>query len=107
MLFGVIYSVALPLETLVIPLIVNDLFGSASYEKILGIMMAVNSAGYALGNPVINWCFDRFGSYRPILPAYVAAALALVAVGQVIIRAAEREKKAILEEEARADEARV
>lgn len=61
--FCVLYALALPLETLVIPLIVNDLFGSVSYEKMLGIFTAINYTGYALGSPAINLTYDVFGSY--------------------------------------------
>lgn len=64
MIFCVLYALALPLETLVIPLIVNDLFGSISYEKMLGIFSAVNYIGYAVGSPVINLTYDVFGSYK-------------------------------------------
>ena len=64
MIFCVLYALALPLETLVIPLIVNDLFGSVSYEKMLGIFSAVNYIGYAVGSPVINLTYDVFGSYK-------------------------------------------
>lgn len=62
--FCVLYALALPLETLVIPLIVNDLFGHVSYEKMLGIFTAVNYIGYALGSPIINLTYDLFGTYR-------------------------------------------
>jgi len=64
LIFCVLYALALPLETLVIPLIVNDLFGSVSYEKMLGIFTAVNYTGYALGSPIINLTFDLFGTYK-------------------------------------------
>ena len=62
-MFCLLYALALPLETLVIPLIVNDLFGSVSYSKMLGIFSAINYAGYALGSPIINGSCDLTGSY--------------------------------------------
>ena len=64
MIFCVLYALALPLETLVVPLIVNDLFGSVSYEKMLGIFSAVNYVGYAVGSPIINLTYDVSGSYK-------------------------------------------
>lgn len=75
LVFCVLYALALPLETLVIPLIVNDLFGSVSYEKMLGIFSAVNYTGYALGSPIVNLTYDVFGSYNYAL--YVAAGVVL------------------------------
>ena len=65
--FVVLYALSLPLETLVVPLIVSDIFGTVSYEKFLGLFIAINYAGYALGSPAVNLCYDVFGSYRPIL----------------------------------------
>ncbi len=62
--FCVLYALAMPLETLAIPLIVNDLFGSVSYDKMLGIFSAINYSGYALGSPIINLSYDVFGSYK-------------------------------------------
>lgn len=90
MLFAVLYAVALPLETLVIPLIVNDLFGAASYDKILGIMTAMNYAGYALGSPVTNLCYDIFGSYKPVLLLFSGLMIPICIVFQYIIRSAKK-----------------
>ena len=55
---------ALPLETLAIPLIVNDLFGAKQFDTFLGIFSAVNYAGYAIGSPLINLSYDLTGSYN-------------------------------------------
>ena len=73
--FCVLYALALPLETLVVPLIVNDLFGSVSYEKMLGIFSAINYTGYALGSPIINLTYDVSGTYKYAL--IVCAAIML------------------------------
>ena len=62
--YAIFDSIAIPLETLVVPLIVNDLFGSVSYEKMLGIFSAINYTGYALGSPLINLTYDVSGSYE-------------------------------------------
>ena len=52
--FALIFALALPLETLVVPLIANDLFGSKDYDKILGYLIAANYTGCALSGPFIN-----------------------------------------------------
>lgn len=62
--FALLFALAMPLETLVIPLLVNELFGSVDYDKMLGIFSAINYAGYALGAPVANLSYDMFGSYK-------------------------------------------
>ena len=73
---------ALPLETLIIPLIVNDLFGSTSYDKILGIMVGMNYVGYALGAPLVNLCYDVLGSYKPVLLLFSALMIPIAIVFQ-------------------------
>lgn len=75
LIFCVLYALALPLETLVVPLIVNDLFGSVSYEKMLGIFSAINYTGYALGSPLINLTYDVFGTYNYALLVCAAVML--------------------------------
>lgn len=87
MVFAVFYALALPLETLVIPLIVNDMFGVASYDKILGIFCAMNYTGYALGAPIVNLCYDVFGSYKPILLTFSLLLIPISVVFQFGIRA--------------------
>jgi len=62
--FALLYALSLPLETMVIPLLVNDLFGTVSYDKLLGIFTAINYVGYALGAPLINLSYDVLGSYK-------------------------------------------
>ena len=66
-LFGGLFALALPLETLVVPLIVNDLFGSVSYDKFLGIYAALNYTGYAVGAPLVNLNYDILGTYKQVL----------------------------------------
>ncbi|MBE6961709.1 MAG: MFS transporter [Ruminococcaceae bacterium] len=95
--FALLYALAIPLETLVIPLIVNELFGTASYNKILGIFAAMNYAGYSLGTPLVNLSYDIFGTYSPIFLVLGLLMLPTCAVFQLIITAAQKERgKAML-----------
>lgn len=96
MAFSLLYSLALPLETLVIPLIANDLFGNASYDKILGFLIAMNYTGYALGAPVVNLCYDTFGTYVPILLVLSGIMLIVTVMFQFVIKSAGKDKAAIL-----------
>lgn len=74
--FGVISSMAMPLETIMLPLIVSDMFGRESYAKLLGIFVSVNTAGYAVGVPLSNLSYDLTGSYTMVL--FVLSALMAV-----------------------------
>ena len=87
---------SLPLETVMIPLLTNDLFGTAAYNKVLGIYMAVNSLGLCLGAPIGDICHDITGSYVPCY-WFFTALMAAVAIGfQLVTKAAYKDKAKVL-----------
>lgn len=94
--FAFAFALAMPLETLVIPLIANDLFGNANYDKILGILVAANYAGYAVGAPSVNLSFDILGTYTPVLIVLAGVMLASCVIFQFVINSAWKEKNAII-----------
>ncbi len=96
MVFALLYALSLPLETLVVPLIVNDLFGNTSYDKLLGMFIAMNYSGYALGAPVVNLCYDKFGSYKPAFLIYSILMVVCCVVFQFVIRSAHKEKEKVI-----------
>lgn len=96
MVSNIFVAFAIPMETVMIPLITNDLFGSASYDKVLGVFMAMNSLGLCLGSPLADIYHDIFGTYKPCF-WFFAVIFVLVAVGyHFVICAAHRDSKAIL-----------
>lgn len=97
--FAFLYAVAMPLETLVIPLIVNDLFGSVSYDKLLGIFAAINYTGYALGSPIINLSYDVFGSYQYALLIGGGLMLVCCLAFRLVFKQVEQTKKQALQEQ--------
>ena len=94
--FAFAFALALPLETLVIPLIANDLFGNANYDKILGILIAANYAGYAVGAPSVNLSFDILGTYQPVLIVLSCVMLVSCVIFQFVINTAWKEKNSII-----------
>lgn len=90
--YGIISCVALPMETVMLPLITSDLFGEKDYARILGIFVSANVAGYAVGAPLTNLVYDRTGSYN--FGFYVMSALLLVIaiLFQFVITAAARKR---------------
>ena len=94
--FAVLFALAIPLETLVIPLIVNDLFGAASYDKILGICIAMNYIGYSIGCPLVNLGYDIIGSYSPILLVFGVLMIPTCIAFQLIISTAQKEKDKVM-----------
>ncbi len=99
MVYGILSSLALPLETIMLPLFAGDLFGQKSYNKILGIVVSVNTAGYAVGAPLINGGFDLLGSYRPMFFLCAGLMVGVLILLQFTLNAAYREKKRILAQE--------
>ena len=93
---AILTAIALPLETVMLPLYADDLFGDESYSKIMGIVIAANTFGYAVGSPLINFCYDIFGSYAPAY--FIAAAImtGVLIVTQVVISSAHRTRNVIL-----------
>ena len=94
--FAVMVALALPLETIMLSLFAAELFGNRAFPKTMGIFAAVNTAGYAVGNPIANWVFDAFGSYNPIILTFGAIMLAVTIVFQFILSAAYKDRKIIL-----------
>lgn len=87
---------ALPLETVMLPLIANDLFGTASYSKVFGVLAAMNSLGLCLGAPIGNLYFDAFKTYVPCFWFFCILMVAVTIGFQFAIRAAHKDKEAIL-----------
>lgn len=95
----VLSSVALPLETVMIPLLSNDMFGSAAYTKVLGIFMAMNSLGLCLGTPMGEFIRKIAGDYRPCFWIFSVILVFVIIAYQFVINAANKQKAAILEQE--------
>ena len=88
--YGVLSAVALPLETVMLPLYAADLFGDRSFDRIMGLFISVNTAGYAVGTPFVNLGFDLTGSYRGVLLLTAAIMLAVTVAMQFVIRSAHK-----------------
>lgn len=95
LIYTVISQYAMPLETIMLPIYANDLFGNMSYSKILGLFVSVNTAGYALGAPTMNICYDIFGSYAPALFLVGGLMLVMLILSQFVITAAHRDRMLI------------
>ena len=94
----VFYAIALPLETVMLPIYANDLFGDKDYAKILGIFSALNQLGYALGSVVVNSLYDAFGTYKVALVVCGIIMICIVIALQFIITKANKVKKQVITE---------
>lgn len=93
MSYGILAPLALPLETVLVPLIAADLFGEKEFAKMLGIFVSLNVAGYALGTPLCNLVYERFSTYAPILIVFSILMVAIAVVFQFIMNGATREQR--------------
>ena len=59
-----INNLAMPLETVMLPILASEFFGDKSFDKIVGCYAAANYAGFAIGSPFGNVCYDIFGDYK-------------------------------------------
>jgi predicted MFS family arabinose efflux permease len=101
MLLAYIYTafaaLALPLETIMLPIYARELFGEKRFNEALGIFASVNTAGYAVGAPLSNLCYDLFGNYDVCLYASIALmAMALVIV-HIVITVSKKAQKQVYE----------
>jgi len=90
--YGLLSTLALPLETIGVSLVAGDLFGNRDFAKYLGLLSGLNYFGYAAGSPVTNLVYDVCGTYRP---AILAGAGIMVAVGicfQFVVTAAHKRR---------------
>lgn len=94
--YSIFSAVSLPLETIGVSLVAGDIFGNKEFSKFLGIMTALNYAGFALGSPIINLVYDKVGTYVPAILVSVGL-MAVVAIGfQFVITKAHKDRDAIL-----------
>lgn len=90
---------ALPLETVMLPLYASELFGNKSFDKLVGIFTAACTAGFAICAPLGNMCYDIFGNYNIAFMFFTILMLFVTVAMQFVLRAAGRDKEAILSAE--------
>lgn len=94
-IYSVVIPFALPLETIMLPLIAMELFGGKSYSKIMGLFVSLNTFGYATGGPIMNLIFDRTGTYRITMLAMVGILIVVGIVMQFVITIARKNRYAV------------
>ena len=95
-IYNIFIALALPLETVMIPLIAAELFGEKSYAKALGILTSISVVGFAASTPVLNLAYDLLGTYRPMF-FVVSGTMAAIAVSfQLVLKHVDRIRKKFL-----------
>ena len=96
--YMILIHVALPLETVMIPIYSSDLFGDKSYGRILGLFVSMNTAGFAIGAPLTNLCYDLTGSYKTGFYIGIVIMLCVTVCLQFVISAANKTRKKVCAE---------
>ena len=95
-------SFALPLETIMLPLIAAEFFGHRSYAFMMGLMVSFNTTGYAIGTPLINWAYDVYKTYTGAMIILCGLMVVVCIMMQFVISAAHKERKLTQEKESHA-----
>ena len=96
MAYELMVSLAMPLETIMLPLIAADLFGDKDYARMMGIMVAVNTFGHATGEPIASLVYETFGSYNLILFVYAGIMAAVLVLFQLVMKRAAKDRDEIV-----------
>ena len=91
-------SIALPLETVMLPFFASELFGNKSFAKNVGMFSAASTAGFALGAPFANLCFDLFGDYNVAFIVFAVLMLFVAVTMQIVLKCAHRDREIIIAE---------
>lgn len=98
--YSFVNAIALPLETIMLPLIAADMFGEKEYGKMLGVFAAINSVGFACGPFLTNLAYDFAGSYTPVLLLYAGIMTAITVSFLISQKQAGKVKKEVALREA-------
>jgi len=92
-MYAILAGIALPLETVMLPIYAKDLFGQKSFSKVLGIFVSLNQVGYALGAPLMNLFYDFSGTYDLGLIISAGIMFITIILLQIVISSANKLKK--------------
>jgi len=89
--YVIIFGMAVPSETVLVPLIARNVLGKKHYKEYLGMYVASLMAGLTAGVPVINFSYDTFGTYVPALILFVA--LGIVAAYLILTSVSQKKQE--------------
>ena len=81
--FVIIFSAALTMTSVTLPLLTGSVFGMETSTGIMGMILGMASLGGLLGEPITNLCYDAIGSYSPIFR--VAAVVDVLIIGLLLV----------------------
>lgn len=88
-----VYSLALPVATMMFPLLSMDLFGYQAQSQYIGVIMSMSSACGIVSSPLANLVRDTMGTYRPIFWFCAILSLSLMALYGILYGMVSRDRK--------------
>ena len=95
-----IFAMALPVMSVVIPMLASSLFGYQAQTEYNGIFISMLSAAAMISNPVTNAIYDRIGTYSPTFLVAAGLTVALMGAYLLMYRLADRDRAKLEAEEA-------
>lgn len=92
-------SIALPLETVMISVFANELFGSKSFTKVVGLFSAATTAGFALASPFSQLGDLLFGNYTFTMICFAIFMVFVTVTMHITVKLANRDRQAIIDKE--------
>jgi MFS family permease len=68
---GAIIGFSVVLISVMVPIVIREIFGLKDYAGILGLVIGVRTVGIAAGPPLLNLVYDLSGTYQPAFIAYL------------------------------------
>ena len=89
----IVYSMALPCLTVVIPLLAVSLFGYQAQSQYNGIFVSMVSAASIVSGPISNGVYDQIKTYDPVFYVAAGAGVVLIFVYLLMFRLADKDRK--------------
>lgn len=89
----IVYDFAIPMTTMMFPLVSADLFGNRSQTQYIGTIMAMTTAGNILSGILSDAIYDRMGSYQPVFWGFAAMAILMIPAYFLLYRMVKRDRK--------------
>lgn len=87
-----------------LPVLTSDLFGQADYATVLGILLAMLSLSGAVASPMVNFIYDKTGSYIPAMRMLVGVSVLTITLYLLSFRGASRDRRRMEAEQGKSRE---
>lgn len=95
----IVYVIAIPITTMMFPLVSAELFGRKAQTQYIGTVMAMTSAGSIISSTLANAVYDFMGSYRPVFWGSAVLSLVMIPAYCLLYQTVKRDKLLVTAEQ--------